>query len=520
MASSIHNSFKIDTKKHSFYDKDEKPYCEIVNENDSYEKVSFYTTFMAAIGFYFLLIIGFVNYLIFKPKGATEQNREGYPPLYKTFDSIFLNYVYRRVQDCFNRVVCGVPGTEIEIQDRITYDKNWSFELLDTKSTFLNLGSYNYLGFAECYGPCIDDTVLAIKQYGWTIGSSRQELGTNLLHLELEKLTAEFLGVDDALVFGMGFATNALNLPAIMTSQCLVLSDEYNHASVILGIRLSDAVYMVYKHNDMEDLEEIIKKNIIAGNPKTKKPWEKIFIVTEGIFSMEGSIVKLPEIIAIKKKYKVYLYVDEAHSIGALGPNGGGVIDYFNCCSKDVDIFMGTFTKSFGSAGGYIAGNKALISYLRENSYASCYGMSMPPPIAQMIISSMSIIMGKKHGNEGHRRIKQLASNVQYFRKKLKAMGCIVYGNDDSPVIPMLVYMISKVGATVREFDKYNIATVGVGFPATPMLQSRIRFCMSAGLTKEQLDEVLKATKKVVDKIGLRYSRKQIKNSYITYEYE
>ncbi|XP_050424404.1 serine palmitoyltransferase 2 [Adelges cooleyi] len=513
------NSFsKNESEIHEFQQKRPKFIYAQCNTEESYERMPFYTTIMATLGFYFLIIIGLVNHLIFTPKVATEKNRDGYPPLYNKFESIFLRYVFRRVKDCFNRVVCGLPGGLIEIRDRVTHDNNWSFEVLDTTSKFLNLGSYNYLGFAQNTGLCFDDTVRAIKRYGWTIGSSRQELGTNPLHLELEKLTAEFLGVDDAIVFGMGFATNALNLPAIITPQCLVLSDEYNHASVILGIRLSGAISMVYKHNDVENLEELIRKNIVTGHPKTKKPWEKIFIITEGIFSMEGSIVKLPEIIAIKKKYKVYLYVDEAHSIGALGPNGGGVLDYYKCCPKDVDILMGTYTKSFGSAGGYIAGNKDLIDYLRKNSHASCYAMSMSPPVAQIIISSMSVIMGRRQCDEGQRRINHLASNVQYFRKKLKAMGCIVYGNDDSPVVPMLVYMISKVGATIREFNKYNIATVGVGFPATPLLQSRIRFCMSAALTKEQLDEVLEVTEKVVDKIGLRYSRKPRPTTHILYD--
>lgn len=120
---------------------------------------------------------------------------------------------------------------------------------MDTKSTYLNLGSYNYLGFAQNSGPCAEDSIESIKKYGWAIGSSRQELGTNILHKKLEKLTAAFLGVDDAIVFGMGFATNTLNLPAILNSECLVLSDEYNHASLILGIRLSGATSAVYKHN-------------------------------------------------------------------------------------------------------------------------------------------------------------------------------------------------------------------------------------------------------------------------------
>lgn len=159
----------------------------------------------------------------------------------------------------------------------------------------------------------------------------------------------------------MGFATNSLNLPAILSPGCLVVSDEKNHASIILGLRLSGATIRVFKHNDMVDLEKVLKNAIFNGQPKTKAPWKKILIIVEGVFSMEGSIVKLPEVIALKKKYKAYMYLDEAHSVGAMGPNGGGVVDYFGVNPNDIDILMGTFTKSFGSSGGYIAGSKVSI---------------------------------------------------------------------------------------------------------------------------------------------------------------
>lgn len=178
------------------------------------------------------------------------------------------------------------------------------------------------------------------------------------LHTELEELTARYLGVDDAITFGMGFGTNSLNIPALLSPGCLVVSDEKNHASIILGLRLSGAAIKVFRHNDMHDLERTLKQAIVKGQPKTGLPWKKILIVVEGVFSMEGSIVKLPEVIALKKKYKAYIYLDEAHSVGAMGANGGGVVDFFKADPHDVDILMGTFTKSFGSAGGYIAGSK------------------------------------------------------------------------------------------------------------------------------------------------------------------
>ena len=160
---------------------------------------------------------------------------------------------------------------------------------------------------------------------------------------------------------------------------------------------------------------------------------------------MEGSIVRLPEIIALKKKYKAYLYLDEAHSIGAVGPTGRGVVDLFECDPKDVDILMGTFTKSFGSAGGYIAGSKKLVDYLLMNSHSNAYASSMSPPVCWQIIKTLEIIMGIDGSNEGQKRIAQLAENTRYFRDKLIKMGFIVFGNHASPVVPVMLYMPSKI---------------------------------------------------------------------------
>lgn len=227
-----------------------------------------------------------------------------------------------------------------------------------TETKCLNLGSYNYLGFASNYGPCAENSINSIREYGLASCSTRSEFGTIPLHAELEELTARFLDVEDAITFGMGFATNSLNIPALLSPGCLVVSDVKNHASIILGLRLSGATTKVFRHNDMKDLERVLKNAIVNGQPKTGVAWKKILIVVEGVFSMEGSIVNLPEVIRLKKKYRAYIYLDEAHSIGALGSNGGGIIDFFKVNPKDIDILMGTFTKSFGSAGGYIAGSK------------------------------------------------------------------------------------------------------------------------------------------------------------------
>ncbi|KAL6420829.1 hypothetical protein ACFW04_014371 [Cataglyphis niger] len=475
---------------------------------ESFEKVPLITSALTHLGFYILMFLGFINQLFFVPKVATEKNRQGYAPLYDNFEKFYLRYVYRRVRDCWNRPICSVPGAMVTLKDRVTKDYGWTFQFTGTETQCINLGSYNYLGFAEASGKCADESIETLKKFGCATCSTRLELGTMPIHDELEKLTAKFLGVEDAIVFGMGFATNSLNLPSLVNEGCLVLSDEKNHASLILGLRLSGAVIQIFKHNNVKHLEDCLKKAIVFGQPKTSEPWKKILIIVEGIYSMEGSIVHLPEILELKKKYKAYLYVDEAHSTGAMGKRGRGVCDYYGIDPRDIDILMGTFTKSFASTGGYIAGTKALINHIRIHSHAHTYAASMSPPVTQQIITSMRIIMGEDGTDAGEKRIKQLARNTRYFRRRLNQIGVIIYGNEDSPVVPMLVYLYSKIAAVIRTLTTCNIATVGVGFPATPLMEGRIRFCLSAAHTKEQLDYVLSHIEKIADSLGLRYSKK------------
>ncbi|XP_064091846.1 serine palmitoyltransferase 2-like isoform X1 [Macrobrachium nipponense] len=456
-----------------------------------------FTNFTIYLSYGVLFLVGYIKEF-FYPPSTKETNREGYVPLYIGFESFYTRNVYRRIQDCWNRAICSVPGAYIDLLERYSPDYGWTMKLTGKVLKCINVGSYNYLGFAENVGPCHDDAEKALKDYGISAGSPRLELGTSDVHRQLETLVSEFLGVEDAITFGMGYATNVLNLPSILGPGCLVFSDEFNHASLILGLRLSGATVKVFRHNDSDDLERKLREAIIHGHPRTRRPWKKAMIVVEGIYSMEGTICDLPNLIRIKKKYKTYLYVDEAHSIGALGPNGGGVVDYYGVDPKEVDIHMGTFTKSFGAAGGYIAGSKELINHLRVNSHAQMYAVSMSPPVVQQIITSMSTIMGKNGNDDGRRRIQQLSRNVKYFRQRLRQKGFIVYGHDDSPVVPMLLYLIPKISMFVRELTKRGVAGVGVGFPATRITGGRMRFCLSAAHTKEMLDKILEE----VDEVG------------------
>ncbi|KAF6210579.1 hypothetical protein GE061_013685 [Apolygus lucorum] len=486
---------------------------------ESVERGPIYTAIMTYLGFYILMFLGYINQMFFAPKVARETNREGYAPLYDQFERLFLGYVYRRIKYCFNQPISSAPGAEVVIKERVTHDYGWTFEFTGREIKYLNFCSFNYLEFGESTGKCAYDCIKVVEdKHGLGPCSSRHEYGTTEIVQNLEALTAEFLGVEAAVVFGMGFSTSSLNIPALLSKGSLVVSDEKNHASLILGLRLSGATCKIFKHNNMKHLEKVLREAILNGQPDTGLNWKKIVIFVEGIYSMEGSIVHLPEIIALKKKYKAYLYIDEAHSMGALGPRGRGVTDYYGINPKDVDILMGTFSKSFGSAGGYIAGSKEMVDFLRVNSHDACYASAMSPPVAQQIITSMSIIMGRDGTSEGLRRITQLARNTRYFRRRLHQMGVIIYGSDDSPVIPLLVYLFSKIGAVVRAMAERKIGVVGVGFPATPLMEGRIRFCLSAGHTKEQLDYVLDTINEIADELGLRYSKKPRDLNPILYE--
>uniref|UniRef100_A0A3Q2NXU4 serine C-palmitoyltransferase n=1 Tax=Fundulus heteroclitus TaxID=8078 RepID=A0A3Q2NXU4_FUNHE len=483
---------------------------------ESFEETPLLVAVLTYMGYGILTVFGYLrdflrHWNIEKCHVARERDEQkDFVPLYQDFENFYTRNLYMRIRDNWNRPICSVPGAKMDLVERVTHNYNWTFEHTGkVVKDVINMGSYNYLGFAENTGTCADAAIETTQKYGVGVGSTRSEMGNLDIHEEMEELVARFLGVESSMTFGMGFATNSMNIPALTGKGCLILSDELNHASLVLGARLSGSTIRVFKHNNMQSLEKLLRDAIVHGQPRTHRPWKKILIVVEGIYSMEGSIVRLPEVIALKKRYKAYLYLDEAHSIGALGPGGRGVVDYFGLDPKDVDIMMGTFTKSFGAAGGYIGGKKELIDYLRSYSHSALYATSMSPPVAQQIITSMKIIMGEDGTTLGADRLKQLSENTNYFRRRLREMGFIIYGNDDSPVVPLMLYMPAKIGAFGREMLKRNIGTVVVGFPATPIIESRARFCVSAAHTREMLDTALEAISEVGDLLQLKYSRRE-----------
>jgi serine palmitoyltransferase len=411
-----------------------------------------------------------------------------------------------RINDCFARPITGVPGRYINLLDRESDDYNVSFKLTGTTTETLNMSSYNYLGFAQSQGPCADAVEETTRKYGMSSSSGRMDAGTLDLTVDVEKLIANFMGKPAAMIFSMGYATNAAAFSAFVGKGCLVISDELNHASIRFGVRLSGAVIQAFKHNDMKSLENMLREQIAQGQPRSHRPWKKILVVVEGLYSMEGTMCNLPGILELKKKYNFFLFVDEAHSVGALGPNGRGVCDYFGCDPAEVDVLMGTLTKSFGANGGYIAADKHIISKLRMTHAGSIYGEAPAPPVLTQISSSLRIIAGDLVPGQGQERLERLAFNSRYLRLGLKRLGFIVYGQDDSPIIPVMLYNPAKMPAFSHEMLKRKIAVVVVGYPATPLVTSRARFCVSAAHNKEDLDRLLVACDEVGDILQLKFS--------------
>lgn len=361
------------------------------------------------------------------------------------------------------------------------------------------------MGFANKEGPQLEEVVKSVHQYGISLTKPRSNMGDHALLNDAELLIANFLGKESAMIVGMGYATNSTTIPVLCGPGDLIISDSLNHASLVSGCRASGATIRVFKHNDTVDLERVIRTAIVEGQPLIKRPYKKIMIVVEGIYSMEGEICNLPEIVRIKKQYKCYLYVDEAHSIGALGESAKGVCDHFNIPTDDVDILMGTFTKSFASVGGYVASSKNVIDYLKSQSYGQVYETSMSPGALQQVISSLKVISGQDGTDLGQKKIRQLKENSNFFRRALMDRGLQVFGDADSPVIPMMLYFPAKTSAFSRECLAKNIAVVVVGFPATPILLSRARFCISAAHSIDDLKWALDEIDAVADKLAIRY---------------
>ncbi|KAK1311167.1 Long chain base biosynthesis protein 2a [Acorus calamus] len=451
------------------------------------------TLFSYGLLFAFGQIRDFFRKILDWPK---SKGLKGYAPICLGLEDFYTRRLYLRIQDCFGRPIASSPDSRIDVVERFSTDSNKTLQRTIKTTSCINLGSYNYLGFAAADEYCTPLVIESLKKYSPSIA----------VFGWMAELVARFVGKPAAITFGMGYVTNSAIIPVLMGKGGLIISDTLNHNSIVNGARASGATIRVFQHNSPSHLEEVLREQIAEGQPRTHRPWKKIIVVVEGIYSMEGELCNLPEIIAVCKKYKAYTYLDEAHSIGAIGKTGRGVCELLGVDTADVDIMMGTFTKSFGSCGGYIAASKKIIQYLKYTCPAHIYATAMSPPAVQQVISSIKVILGEDDGsNRGAQKLTRIRENGNFFRSELKKMGFEVLGDNDSPVMPIMLYNPAKIPAFSRECLRQNVAIVTVAFPATPLLLARARICISASHTREDLIKSLEVISTVGDLVGIKY---------------
>ena len=346
----------------------------------------------------------------------------------------------------------------------------------------LMFGSNAYLGLTT--HPKVKEAAIeAIRSYGTGCAGSRFLNGTLDIHVRLEQRLAEFVGKEDAISFSTGFQVNQGVLSCITGRNDYIIWDELDHASIIEGIRLSFSTKLKYKHNNMESLEKQLKK---CATDKVK------LIVIDGVFSMEGDVANLPEIVRLAKKYHASVMVDEAHSMGVFGKNGRGTCNHFGV-TNDVDLIMGTFSKSFASLGGFIASDKDTINFLRHQARTYIFSASCTPASVAAANAALDIMLDEPE------RIEHLWDLTHYALDGFRRMGCEI-GNTATPIIPLFVRNNDLTFLIVKELFEAGIFVNPVVSPAVASHDTLIRFSIIATHSKEQIDYVLEAIQKLFKK--------------------
>lgn len=350
----------------------------------------------------------------------------------------------------------------------------------------INLSSNNYLGFAN--HPRIKEAAkAAIDAYGVGSGAVRTIVGNTALHEQLDKTIATFKREAAAIAFQSGFNCNAGAIQAITEKGDLIISDELNHASIIDGCRLSRADKTVFKHSDMEDLERVLKEK--------RESYRNVLIITDGVFSMDGDIAKLPEIVELAEKYECMTYVDDAHGSGVLGESGRGTVDHFGLHGR-VDFSIGTLSKAIGSVGGYVACNETAYEWLNHRGRPILFSTSIPPASVAAAIEAITMLM------ESTEYTDRLWDNARYFKEKLTALGFDT-GNSETPITPVMVGDEAKTMAFSKKLLENGVYVSGIVFPTVPRGTGRLRCMVTAGHTKEQLDKAISIFESTAKEIGI-----------------
>lgn len=358
-------------------------------------------------------------------------------------------------------------------------------EVLINGKKVLMFGSNSYLGLTN-HPKVIEAAVAATKKYGTGCAGSRFLNGTLDIHIALEDRLAKFVGKDEAIIYSTGFQVNLGVASCLTGREDYILWDELDHASIIEGCRLSMSKKIKYKHNDMESLE---KKLQMCDPDKVK------LIITDGVFSMEGDVANLPKICELAKKYNAAVYVDEAHGIGVFGNQGRGTCDHFGV-TKDVDLIMGTFSKSFAALGGFIATDSVTANYLRHNSRSYIFSASITPASTAAVNAALDIMESEPE------RIEHLWKVTNYALEGFRNIGCEI-GHTSTPIIPLFIRDNDKTFAVTRDLLEDGIFVNPVVSPGVPSQDTLIRFSLMATHTIEQVDRALECIQKVFKKYDI-----------------
>lgn len=345
----------------------------------------------------------------------------------------------------------------------------------------INLASNNYLGFAT-HPEMIKAANEATETYGVGAGAVRTINGTLVIHRELEERIAKFKGTEAAIAFQSGFNCNMGAISAVMNKEDAILSDSLNHASIIDGCRLSGAKIIRVNHSDMKDLEEKAKEAVESGL------YKKVMYITDGVFSMDGDVAKMPEIMKVAEKYNLIVYVDDAHGSGVLG-KGAGTVKEFGLSDK-VDFQMGTLSKAIGVVGGYVAGSEKLISWLKSQARPFLFSTSLTPGASAAVIKAIDLI---EHDSS---YVDNLWENATYFKAKLKGIGYDI-GHSETPITPVILGDERLAQEFAKKLIENGVYVKPIVFPTVPLGTGRVRNMPTAAHTKEMLDKAVEVYEKV-----------------------
>ena len=347
----------------------------------------------------------------------------------------------------------------------------------------INLSSNNYLGLTT--HPKLKQKALeAIEKYGVGSGAVRTIAGTMTLHMALEEKIAQFKHVEASVVFQSGFTANAGTVQAILGKEDVIVSDELNHASIIDGCRLSRAEIKVFPHKDVEACEKVLRE--IESRPGRK------LLITDGVFSMDGDIAPLPQLVELAEKYGCIMMIDDAHASGVLGRNGRGTVDHFNLHGR-VDIQVGTLSKAIGALGGYVCSSRDTIEFLYHRARPFLFSTSHPPSVAATCIAAFEVLEDEPE------RIEKLWANTRFFKEGLKKLGFNT-GLSETPITPVIVGDAALAHEFSRELFAAGVFAQSVGFPTVPVGRARIRTIVTATHTEEELSRALE----ILETVGKR----------------